>query len=553
MTSAFFLREFTQPKTVYVTVEPLANLRQILLSTTFSATCAMAFPFRRPILIGGLGFTVGAWALNAIDPSLIHIADGAVWGLAAFGSAVWWLKQRKPVTLDLTTAPSVDRTVVEKAMVEVNARIEKLVAESNALNDAEHIKSIALVIDRFRERLQEIKAEMNRKEISLATLGRKAAGKTTLIQLLKSRLISPNIPTSFVLTAQSILTETADAQADFLEPETPTPIDTSKDIETADLAMFVIAGDLTDSELKAIEQLVRQKHRVLLVLNKQDRYLPDERPLILQQVRDRVKGLLVPEDVVAISAKPAPMIVRHQQLDGTLQERTEQPEPDLAALESRIAAIVSSQGQALVMATILRQVSALNMGVQIELNQLKRIRALPIIEQYQWIAAAAAFANPIPSLDLVATASVTAQLVVDLGAVYQQSFSLDQAKTVMRNLATQMVQLGLVEVATQAISPILKSHALTYVAGGTIQGLSAAYLTRVAGLSLVEYFEECSMSLEGTDSPLQIDRLVQKVKQVLQDNQRSVFLQSLVKQGIGKLMPHPNQAKEEVEINAYAE
>jgi uncharacterized protein (DUF697 family) len=153
----------------------------------------------------------------------------------------------------------------------------------------------------------------------------------------------------------------------------------------------------------------------------------------------------------------------------------------------------------------------------------------------------------------VAIASVTAQLVVDLGAVYQQSFSLDQAKTVMGNLATQMVQLGLVEVATQAISPVLKSHALTYVAGGTIQGLSAAYLTRIAGLSLVEYFEECSMSLEGTTSPLQIDRLVQKVKQVFQENQRSVFLQSLVKQGIGKLMPHPNQAKEEVEIKAYAE
>jgi uncharacterized protein (DUF697 family) len=517
----------------------------------------MAFPLRRPILVGGLGLTVGAWALNAIDPSFFHLADGAVWGLAAFGSAMWWVKQRKPVTLDLTTAPSVDRTIVEQAMVEVNSRIEKLVAESSSVTNSENSEAIATVITQLRKRLQELKAEMARKNISLAVAGRKASGKTTLIELLKSEIILTKANESATLPIQHLIAEACDSASDAEDHaeqlETQKQIDSPKNVETADLVLFVIAGDLTDSELKAIEQLVRQKHRVLLVLNKQDRYLPDERPLILQQVRDRVKGLLVPEDVVAISAKPAPRIVRHQQTDGTLQERTEQPTPDLAALQSRVEVILSTQGQQLVMATILRQVIALNMGVQIELNRLKRTRTLPIIEQYQWIAAAAAFANPIPSLDLVATASVTAQLVVDLGEVYQQSFSLDQAKTVMGNLATQMVQLGLVEVATQAISPVLKSHALTYVAGGTIQGLSAAYLTRIAGLSLVEYFEECSMSLDGTTQPLQIDRIVQKVKQVFQDNQRSVFLQSLVKQGIGRLMPHPNQAKEGVEIKAFAE
>ena len=156
------------------------------------------------------------------------------------------------------------------------------------------------------------------------------------------------------------------------------------------------------------------------------------------------------------------------------------------------------------------------------------------------LAAAAAFANPVPSLDLLATATINAQMVVDLGALYQQQFSLEQAKTVTGNLGSQMVKLGLVEMASQAISPLLKSHALTYMAGGTIQGLSAAYLTRVAGLSLVEYFEEQSQSAES--GAFQLDRLLQKVKAVFQDNQRSAFLQNLVKQGLARLVPQATSA-----------
>ncbi|HEY9657580.1 MAG TPA: DUF697 domain-containing protein, partial [Allocoleopsis sp.] len=312
----------------------------------------------------------------------------------------------------------------------------------------------------------------------------------------------------------------------------------ARETDAADLVLFVTTGDLRDSEYQGIEHLVKQGHRLVLIFNKQDQYLPTDRPVILQQLRDRVRGLVPSEDVIATSTQPGTVIVRQQQADGSIQERLDQPGADISALQERLQEILSQQGQQLILGTVIRQAKALNAEVQTELNRLRRFRALPIIEQYQWIAAAAAFANPVPSLDLLATASVTTQLVVDLGAIYQQSFSIDQAKTVMSNLAEQMVKLGLVEVASQAIAPLLKSHALTYVAGGTLQGISAAYLTRLAGLSLVEYFEEQSLNLNtnsGT-APLQIDRLVQKIKAVFQANQRSAFVQSLVQQGLSRLM-----------------
>jgi hypothetical protein len=113
---------------------------------------------------------------------------------------------------------------------------------------------------------------------------------------------------------------------------------------------------------------------------------------------------------------------------------------------------------------------------------------------------------------------------------------LDQAKAAASAIAGLMIKLGLVELTSQAIAPLLKSHALTYVAGGTLQGLSAAYLTRIAGLTLVEYFEEQSWNAAPATS-LQLDRLGQKLKTVFQANQRFAFLQTLVKQGIDRLTP----------------
>ncbi len=104
-------------------------------------------------------------------------------------------------------------------------------------------------------------------------------------------------------------------------------------------------------------------------------------------------------------------------------------------------------------------------------------RATPVIEQYQWIAAAAAFANPVPALDILATAAINAQMVMDLGNVYQQKFSLEQAQTVAGAMGSLMLKLGLVELSTKAVSTVLKSNAITFVAGGVVQGVSAAYLT----------------------------------------------------------------------------
>ena len=101
-----------------------------------------------------------------------------------------------------------------------------------------------------------------------------------------------------------------------------------------------------------------------------------------------------------------------------------------------------------------------------------------------------------------------------------------------------MVKLGLVELSTQALSAVLKSHAITYVAGGFLQGVSAAYLTRLAGLTLIEYFEEQSLSEQTQGNVnLSLQGIGQKLQTIFQQTRQGSLLQSLVRQALRRLTP----------------
>lgn len=489
----------------------------------------MAFKLNRPILIGGLGaLTASGWALHGLHPAgALELGNAALWGAIAIGSGVWWFNRQSALpTLPTRSTGPISRATLDALLQATQENIAQLETEVQL---AASVAVSSLHPSVARERLAQLTSEMGRTQASLAMAGGRGVGKTSLATALSQTLSGkPSTPVESALgsatTDESLFSS---SQTEFGDVK-----------DTTDLVLFVTTGDLVDSEYQSLMQLIDQRHRVILVFNKQDHYLPADRPLILQQLRRRVDGFVTPEDVVAIATQPAPRKIRQHQPDGSVTEKIEQPEPDISALTERLQHLLQTQGQQLIFNTVQRQALTLKQEIVSSLNQLRRDRALPLIEQSQWIAAAAAFANPLPSLDLLATAAINTQLIMDVGAIYQQSFSLDYAKTIVANMASLMVKLGLVEMTSQAVSSLLKSNTVTYVAGGLMQGISAAYLTRLAALSLVTYFEEQSQQVGATtDAPLQLDRLAEKLKTVFQDNQRAAFLKSLLQQGMQKLTP----------------
>ncbi len=72
----------------------------------------------------------------------------------------------------------------------------------------------------------------------------------------------------------------------------------------SDLVMFVVDGDVTDTELKALRQVKHLAQRLVLVLNKTDRYTNADRELLLEILRQRTAGLARPNFVKAKTMLP---------------------------------------------------------------------------------------------------------------------------------------------------------------------------------------------------------------------------------------------------------
>ena len=423
---------------------------------------------KRPILVGGLGLSASLWLMNVVGHA--PLADGSTMlGAIALGSGLWWLKQQG--SSDVSFDPSfaigpVDRSAVEAEIEKIENCLEAL--KSELPEDTKADASVLLQIEQQREATSQLLANLDREAFSLAVVGNKSTGKTALAAQLTETWQPANVTSIVEVTGEDTLP----------------PVD-------SDLVLFVTAADLTQSELQRIQSLLKAGYRTQVVFNKQDQLTPLDRQSVIAQIQTRVEDLGV--GVSAIATKPNPIKVRRHQADGQIQEITEQPEPQLSDLTDRLNHLIESEAQQLVMTTTLRQAKARFVESQQLLNSYRRQKAMPLVEQMQWIAGGSAFASPLPSLDLLASTAINAQMIVDLGAVYGQKFTLEQAKTAAGTIAELLVKLGLVELSTQALGSLLKTHVATYVAGSALQGVSAAYLTRMVGISLIDFFEEQSL------------------------------------------------------------
>lgn len=486
----------------------------------------MGIGLKRPILLGGLGLSATFWLLETVDIGLFD--SSTLLSAIALGSGLWWWKQRdRPLAPARPIAPPVvDRARVEAQLADLKTLLETLSAEAALIPAPTASSPRSLPPRDYEAQRQGLLAALDRTELQIAVVGDRRTGKTTLINYLATLdaepapADQPRPPLSFIEVSLS------------REAETPT------DWLAADGVLIVTDGDITASAFARLKDGVIAGQGTVLVFNKADHYALADQQTILAQLQKQAATLPVAVPVVRTAAAPRPTKVRRHQADGTVIESLEETAPIVADLDQAVARAILTPAPTLIAATTLRQAEALRQQIQADLNQVRRQRAMPIIEQLQWIAGAAAFANPVPTLDLLATVAINGQLIMDLGKVYGFNLSLEEAKTAAGTLASLTVKLGLVELSTQALTAVLKSHFATYLAGGTVQGISAAYLTRMAGLSLIDYFEQAALA--GTPATaLSWEAIGQRLQTVVQQNRQMTLLQTLVKQGIGILKPTP--------------
>ncbi|QNI54506.1 50S ribosome-binding GTPase family protein [Synechococcus sp. BIOS-E4-1] len=377
-------------------------------------------------------------------------------------------------------APTSSRDAAEQSLSSVDRLLERL---------QDDVARQSLLQER-----QRVARELERGDLVLVVFGTGSSGKTSLIRALLKEIVG-DVGAAMGSTGESrsYRLRLKGLERGVLLVDTPGILEAGQEgrgreqearrrASRADLMIVVVDGDLRKSELEVIQSLSGLGKRLVLVLNKCDLRGEEEERRLLQLLKRRCSEWLQPEDVIPASASP-------QSLPRPGQ-RPVQPPAEIGLLVRRLAAVLHADGEELLADNILLQCRDLGSAGRDLLDRQRSDEARRIIDRYTWISAGVVAATPLPGVDLLGTAAVNAQMVMEVGAVYGIQLTRSRAQELAVSVGRTLAGLGVVKGGVALIGTALSVNLPTLLLGRAVQGVAAGWLTRIAGASFMTYFQQ---------------------------------------------------------------
>ena len=139
-----------------------------------------------------------------------------------------------------------------------------------------------------------------------------------------------------------------------------------------------------------------------------------------------------------------------------------------------------------------------------------------------------AFANPVLVMGPMAVGAVQLRMLSEMAAAYDAPLSSEFVETVGRQMIQTLFKLGIAEAATSVLAGFFKFNPLGFAAGGIVQAVTMAYLTRLTGASFLEYLEQGQAWGDGGMQAM--------LSRQLEENSRSEWLQHFARLAIQRLL-----------------
>lgn len=351
----------------------------------------------------------------------------------------------------------------------------------------------AVAREALRQQRQQMAEQLERGDLVVVLFGSGSVGKTSLIRALLRQLVgSVGAPMGSTDQSERYRLRIQGLQRCVWLVDTPGILEAGSDgrsreqlareqASRADLLLLVVDGDLRAAEQEVFMALAGLGKRLLLVLNKCDLRGEREEERLLALLRQRGGPGFDPADLIGVSAAPQSVPQPGRQ--------PLQPQPEVEALLRRIAQVLHADGEELIADNLLLQSRQLGKATRELLANQRRADGLAIVDRYMWIGAGVLVATPLPGLDLLGTAAVNAQMVMELARLHGIELGRERAQELALSVGRTLAGLGLVKGGVSLLSSALTLNLPALLASRAIQAVSAAWLTRVAGLSFLRFFE----------------------------------------------------------------
>lgn len=189
---------------------------------------------------------------------------------------------------------------------------------------------------------------------------------------------------------------------------------------------------------------------------------------------------------------------------------------DLASAVIPLTTWLAREAPVLRSRTARRRIEALHALWQADLERLRRREWQQLQRRTQWTVAAAVLLTPLPSLDLLVVVAAQGLMLREMAQLWNCPWDADQLKAAAIELAKAALAQGVVEWSTQALASAVKLHGATWLVGGALQALSAAYLTRVVGRAMADLLalsagvSEPDLARIRAEAPLLVARAAQE-------------------------------------------
>ena len=231
------------------------------------------------------------------------------------------------------------------------------------------------------------------------------------------------------------------------------------DLQELDVLMHVLSLPLRAADLLWLDQLPADRPVWLLLRSSSDLSAEDHLEALCCQLPERWHQFLLPWSGEALELRGVLQPVRQQLM----------------------------RSQRVRQGTRQRLLSSLHRRWQAELETLRRERFRLLLQRSQWIVAGVVIASPVSSVDLLAVAVGNGLMVKEMATIWGCSWSAEVLQVVARQLGSAALAQGVVELSGQALLGLAKLDGASWIAAGAMQGLSAAYLTRVVGVSMADW------------------------------------------------------------------
>lgn len=263
-------------------------------------------------------------------------------------------------------------------------------------------------------------------------------------------------------------------------------------VSRADIILYVVDGDMTDTEFQALKSVSRGLQPVVLVLNKADRYNKKEQQLLLDTLSKRCETYLSPENILpAVSQERVKTYIMVDE-QGNEEEIDKTLPADINALKERLWQILEKEGKTLAALNAALFAGELSEQVSLRLVETQKQAAEKMIRTYCIGKGVAVAVNPIPVADLMAAAMIDLGMIMHLSKVYGLPLSKSEAGHLVKTIMAQIVLLMGSIWAMNLMSSVLKlsSGGLSTFLTASAQGAVAYYGTYVVGRAAELYFKQ---------------------------------------------------------------